>query len=113
MKALFPHALNRFGYFVRILVFFGVLYIIVHLLNRFFGMPHSTPIWIPIVVLGALFILRFFCCDIPRCRSVLWSPWLVLLFLVPIANVFMQLLLLVIPAKMPPNTALEPTPTAP
>jgi hypothetical protein len=40
-----------------------------------------------------------------------WSPWLVLLFLVPVVNVVMQLLLLIVPPKTLPKTAPEPPAT--
>jgi uncharacterized membrane protein YhaH (DUF805 family) len=43
--------------------------------------------------------LRFPCADIPRFRSIGWSPWLVLLFIVPIVNFVIQLVLFFMPAK--------------
>ena len=113
MKALFPQTLNRLAYFVRLLIFLGAIYGIAYGLGLFVRVPRTTPIWIPFLIFGALFILRFVCLDIPRLRSMQWSPRLVLLFLVPVVNVIMQLLLLIIPPKTLPNTALEPTPTAP
>jgi uncharacterized membrane protein YhaH (DUF805 family) len=111
MKALFPQTLNRLAYFVRLLIFLGAIYGIAYSLGLFVRVPRTIPIWIPFLVIGALFILRFVCLDIPRCRSMQWSPWLVLLFLVPVVNVVMQLLLLIVPPKTLPKTAPEPPAT--
>ena len=113
MKTLFPHTVNRLEHLVRLLIFSGAIYGIIYIVGLFVRVPRTMPIWIPLINIGVLLIFRFFCFDIPRCRSMQWSPWLVLLLIVPIVNLVMQLLLLIIPAKVPPNTALEPTPTAP
>src|SRR5438094_8962170 len=39
------------------------------------------------------------CLDIPRCRDMGWSPWLHLLLLVPILNLFMVLSLFIWPPQ--------------
>jgi hypothetical protein len=109
MKTLFPHTLNRFEYLVRLLIFSVALYGIAYIFGLFGRVPRTTPVWIPVVVMSAGFICRFVCFDIPRCRSLKWSPWVVLWLVPPIADAIMQLLLLIIPSKLPPNTSLEPT----
>jgi hypothetical protein len=52
---------------------------------------------------------KFFLLDIPRIRSIGWSPWISLLMLIPGLNSLMQILLFVIPADFfiplhPPNS---------
>jgi len=113
MNTPFPHIQNRLQYLVRLLIFSGVLSGIAYALGLFVRVPRTTPIWIPFLIIGVLFVLRFVYLDIPRFRSMRWSPWLVVLFFIPVANLVIQILLLVVPPKVQPNTALEPTPTAP
>ena len=112
MKALFPYSLNRLEYLVR----FAILVVVVIAIDKIVGLfiaPSRIPVWEVMLNIAVGFAIRFVCMDIPRCRSMQWSPWLVLLLVVPLVNVVMQILLLTIPVKTPPNTALEPTPTAP
>jgi uncharacterized membrane protein YhaH (DUF805 family) len=105
MKRLFPEKLERLQYFIRLLIYFVLTLVSVAFLaplGNFIG----VPVWLPIIVIILVFFLRFPCLDIPRFRSIGWSPWLVLLFLVPLVNCIMQLLLLFVPTKqtdpMPP-----------
>jgi hypothetical protein len=105
MTALIPQTLNRLEYLLRLLIFLGAS-ILLSLSARSF--QREIPLWFTVVSVGIWFIIRFIWLDIPRCRSMGWSPWLVMLLVIPIVNLAMQLLLLIIPAKMPP-TALEPT----
>ena len=102
MKTLFPQTVNRLEYLVRLLIFLGAA-IFLGLSARPF--QHQIPVWFTVISVAILFIIRFMCLDIPRCRSMQWSPWLVLLLLIPIVNLVMQLLLLIIPAKVQPHTA--------
>jgi uncharacterized membrane protein YhaH (DUF805 family) len=98
MKTLFPQKLKRLEYFVRWLVFLVIVAVVAALLlplPKYVGVPH----WLPFIVVVPLFLLRFPCLDIPRFRSIGWSPWLVLLFLVPVVNFVMQLLLFFMPPK--------------
>ncbi len=98
MKTLFPEKLERLQYFIRLLIYFVSTLVSVAFLvplGNFIG----VPIWLPIILIILVFLLRFPCLDIPRFRSMGWSPWLVLLFLVPLVNCVMQLLLLFTPPK--------------
>jgi hypothetical protein len=59
----------------------------------------GISIWLPIIITVLLIPLRFPCADIPRFRSIGWSPWLALLLLIPFVNFVVQLLLLFTPSK--------------
>jgi uncharacterized membrane protein YhaH (DUF805 family) len=59
----------------------------------------GIPAWLPLIVIILLSLLRFPCLDIPRFRSMGWSPWLVFVFFIPLVNFIVQLLLLVVPPK--------------
>jgi uncharacterized membrane protein YhaH (DUF805 family) len=98
MKTLFPEKLERLQYFIRWLIYLvGVLVIAAFILP----LPHflGIPRWLPAVIVILLALLRIPCLDIPRFRSIGWSPWLVLLFLVPLVNFIMQLLLFFMPER--------------
>jgi hypothetical protein len=98
MKALFPEKLERLQYFIRWLIYLVSVAVIAAFLlplPKFIG----VPTWLPLIVIIPLILLRFPCLDIPRFRSMGWSPWLVLLFLVPLVNFIMQLLLFFVPPK--------------
>jgi uncharacterized membrane protein YhaH (DUF805 family) len=64
-----------------------------------------------LTIYGFLFI------GLPRIRDIGMSGWWLLIMLVPIANIWLGLILLFRAPSMwssqRPNTALEPTPTAP
>ncbi len=95
---LFPDKVQRLDYALRLIMWYiGVPVIAAFLLPlpKFIGIPE----WLPFAVIILLIPLRFPCADIPRFRSIGWSPWLVLLFLIPFVNCIIQLLLLFIPSK--------------
>jgi hypothetical protein len=97
-RILFPDKLQRLDYALRLIMWFiGVPVIAAFLLPlpKYIGIPQ----WLPFVVIILLVPLRFPCADIPRFRSIGWSPWLVLLFLIPFVNFVVQLLLLFTPSK--------------
>jgi hypothetical protein len=96
VKTLIPNTLNRMEYFVRLLIFIGAC-IILSLSARPF--QHQIPVWFTVFSVCILFIIRFICMDISRCRSMQWSPWLVLLLVIPVVNLVMQLFLIFTPAK--------------
>jgi len=54
---------------------------------------------VPIIVILACAALKVGLLDIPRVRNIGWSPWVLLLFLVPVANTIMQILLFAVPPK--------------
>ena len=98
MNTLFPERLARLQYLVRFLIWFVAFTVVSALLFsmvKAFGIPD----WLPFIVVVPLFLMRFPCLDIPRCRDMGWSPWRLLLLLVPIANLFMVLSLFVWPAQ--------------
>lgn len=97
-RILFPDKVQRLDYAARLIIWFiGVPVISAFLLP----IPNfvAIPKWLPFVVIIALVPLRFPCADIPRFRSIGWSPWLVLLFPVPLLGLVVQLLLLFMPAN--------------
>ena len=93
-------------YFVRLLIFIGAC-VILSLSARPF--QSQIPVWFTVVSVSVLFVIRFVCLDIARCRSLQWSPWLVSLLVIPIANLVMQLLLLFVPGQMPNHQRIEST----
>ncbi|MGH7992376.1 MAG: cytochrome c oxidase assembly factor Coa1 family protein [Limisphaerales bacterium] len=109
MKALFPHTLERLQYFIRLLIYFVSVSVIAAVLLPLANVI-GIPAWLPLIVIIPLILLRFPCLDIPRFRSMGWSPWLVLLFFVPLINFIIQLLLLFVPPK---QTAQADTSTSP
>jgi uncharacterized membrane protein YhaH (DUF805 family) len=101
MKILFPEELTRLQYLIRWLIFF-VIFLVVDVL-LFYTMPKAfgVPNWLQFVIIVPLLFMRVPCLDIPRLRSIGWSPWLVLLLLIPFINLIFQLVLFTMP---PDNT---------
>ena len=60
-----------------------------------FGLPH----WLPFIIIGPSLLMRLPCLDRPRFRSMGWSPWLVLLLLIPFLNLIVQLILFTYPPE--------------
>jgi uncharacterized membrane protein YhaH (DUF805 family) len=98
IKKLFPEKLKRLQYFIRFLVYFVSVLVVAALLLPLAKFIDVPP-WLPLVAIFPLALLRFPCLDIPRFRSMGWSPWHALLFFVPFVNFIMQLLLLFVPPK--------------
>lgn len=99
METLFPETLTRLQYLVRFLVFAVAFFIVSTLLYFAFkavGLGNSSLF--PIIVIG-LILMRFPCLDIPRLRSIGWSPWLVLLVLIPLVNLLFLLMLFTMPPE--------------
>ena len=107
MNFLFPITLNRKQYALRLLTFIilvlalillsALIELAVGLLLSTHHKRLGTPALLPLLLLmvAPLFLAfcRFPCLDMPRLRSIGWSPWLVLLFLIPIANLILQICL--------------------
>jgi uncharacterized membrane protein YhaH (DUF805 family) len=56
--------------------------------------------WMVLAVIGfIMIILKIVALDIPRFRSIGWSPWLMLLVLIPGVGAILQILLFVMPPK--------------
>jgi len=97
---MFPKKLNRKQYFLRWLVWLllagGLAALSFGLIDRIedYG-------WLLLLIFLALFALRIACIDIPRTRSIGWSPWL--LFLLPLSGGIIQILLFVMPPSDGPN----------
>ena len=62
---------------------------------------------VPIMAILACAALKVGLLDIPRVRNIGWSPWVLLVFLVPVANAIMQILLFAVP----PKRSDEPNPS--
>jgi len=97
MGTLFPSTLARVPYFIRWLCFVAVVAIIAALLFSIFH--RGAWLAVPIIVILACAALKIGLLDIPRVRNIGWSPWVLLLFLVPVANTIMQILLFAVPPK--------------
>ncbi len=97
MSALFPATLARTPYFVRWLCFVVVVGIIAALL--FLICRHGALLAVPIITLLICVVIKVGMLDIPRVRSIGWSPWVLLVFLVPLLNTIMQILLFAVPPK--------------
>jgi len=98
MNSLFPWTLTRLQYLVRLLIYiviFGTVSALLVYTVKAFG----APVWLVFIIVIPLFVLRFPCLDIPRCRDMGWSPWLLLLLLVPIVNLFIVLSLFIWPSQ--------------
>jgi len=102
MKILFPEYLDRLQYFIRWLLWIVVAYI---------GYTSDLPIH-PLVVM--LLILRFVCMDMPRFRSIGKPSWYVVILLIPLVNLYFQIVLFAQApfysyggAGKPPQTAKE------
>jgi uncharacterized membrane protein YhaH (DUF805 family) len=97
MGTLFPSMLARGPYFARWLCFVVAVGILAALLFSIFHRGASLAV--PIIVLLACAVLKVGLLDIPRVRNIGWSPWVLLLFFVPVANTIMQILLFAVPPK--------------
>jgi hypothetical protein len=98
MKELLPQTLNRLDYFVGWLMFTVPVICWTEIMGRYIK-PSQIPIWVILVNISILAAIRFTFLDIPRCRSLKWSPWLVALLLIPMVKYVIQLLLIFTPAK--------------
>jgi hypothetical protein len=96
MKTCFPLTLNRLEYLVRLLIFTGIV-LFLSFLAKHFGPP--IPLWLGIIIICILFVIRFECLDIPRCRSMQWPLWFVLLLIIPMVDIVIQILMIILPAK--------------
>ena len=92
---MMPARLNRKQYAIRWLVWVVALVTIVALLEL---LPALQPGAFIILVLAAM-IYKIAGLDIPRIKNAGMSPWLLLLFLVPLANLVMLVLLFAAPPK--------------
>lgn len=107
---VFPRRLHRVAYFVRAMVVEVVAY------SLYRGSTTVNPVyfWAPFLVL-MIYELFFIC--LPRTRDINMSGWWLLIVLVPIANVWLGLILLFRPPAMfclqKPNATPEPVPTVP
>jgi hypothetical protein len=97
MSALFPATLARTPYFVRWLFFVVVVGIIAALL--FSICRRGALLAVPIITILICVVIKVGMLDIPRVRSIGWSPWVLIVFLVPLANTIMQILLFAVPPK--------------
>lgn len=99
---MFPYALNRLQYIVRLLL----LIVGIGLIGAFAipALSHSRGELgiaglLPFLALLLVIPFRIAALDVPRIRSIGWSPWLLLLLLVPVVNLVFQVLLFVMPPQ--------------
>jgi len=92
---LMPARLNRKQYAIRWLLWLATLATMGALLEL---LPDLQPGIFALLVFPAL-VYKIFGLDIPRIKNAGMSPWLLLLFLVPLANLVMLVLLFVSPPK--------------
>ena len=98
MNTLFPKKIERLPYLVRWLIYVAGLAVISAFLFPLWKHGGSLR-WLVLIVVIPVGIFRFPFLDIPRLRSMGWSPWLALLFVVPLVNGIMQILLFVLPER--------------
>jgi|SRR6516162_2741723 uncharacterized membrane protein YhaH (DUF805 family) len=109
MNTVFPETVTRLQYLVRFVIWSGIFLVVSALL---FPMVKAfrIPDWLPFLIVVPLFFMRFPCLDIPRCRDMGWSPWRLLLVLVPIVGLFIVLSLFVWPGRRD-DPSLEAAPS--
>ncbi|PTY07070.1 hypothetical protein DB347_09525 [Opitutaceae bacterium EW11] len=99
---MFPKEIRRVQYLVRLLILIvsvGVIAALTVPLLHLSDEPSPLLYLLPVIVFLVVVPIRLAALDIPRIRSIGWSPWLLLLFLIPGINAIMQILLLVMPPK--------------
>ena len=107
---MFPTKLNRIQYLVRwlILVFgIGLIAAMTLPVLQKFNVPRSEIIGV--VFLVVVLTTKVVGLDLPRIRSIGWSPWLLLLLIVPLAGAVVQILLF----AMPPTAEVSAPPEIP
>lgn len=100
MNNIFPRRLNR----VRYACYLICLVLLIGVFAAIFPLPitngETSTVSNLISVLSLILIsLKIFLMDIPRIRSIGWSPWLALLMVIPGLNAVVQILLLALPAN--------------
>jgi uncharacterized membrane protein YhaH (DUF805 family) len=95
MTMLFPQELARLQYLIRFFVFVAVL-LVIFLPFKDNNGHFNIIIW---GVGTTVYLLRLPCLDVPRLRNAGWSPYLILLELVPVVNFVFQCALFFIPPK--------------
>ena len=102
MSKLFPETLTRLQYLLRVFIVIDLFLIVLpglFLIAAWFqqaGVHSQIPLMAAAVlaILFGIFLIIFrIQMDIARLRSIAWSPWCVLLHLVPIANLVLVLFL--------------------
>ena len=97
---IIPRKLGRLGYIgylLGLIVVTGILVAIVLPVIPSNGDDSASNLLLVLsLILGSL---KIFLMDIPRLRSIGWSPWVVIIMLVPFLNGIMQILLLVLPQE--------------
>ena len=100
MNFRLPRRLNRVQYILgSLLVLIAVGFLALFEFRAYMSGQSGVQMWVPVFLAITLWVLRWPCLDIPRLRSIGWSPWLVLLKMVPAADVVLQILLLFIPPR--------------
>jgi len=111
IEFIFPYRLHRLAYFLRIVVTNAVICCIFG-----FGAAQGEEAYIRLFCILALSVYQIFFIGLPRIRDIGMNGWWLLLVLIPGANIVFGIILLFrAPAMLSnrPNTALEPTATAP
>ncbi|HLP65897.1 MAG TPA: DUF805 domain-containing protein [Rhizobium sp.] len=99
---MFPYSLNRSQYLVRLLLLIVGIGLIgaltIPALSHSRGELGMAGL-LPLLALLLIIPFRIAALDVPRIRSIGWSPWLLLLLLVPGVNGIFQILLFVMPPR--------------
>jgi uncharacterized membrane protein YhaH (DUF805 family) len=100
MHRIFPRKLSRLRYVCYFLCLILAIGVFAAIFPPSIANSAKSTASNSLVVLSLIFIgLKIFVMDIPRIRSIGWSPWFALLMIVPGLNVIMQVLLFVLPAE--------------
>ncbi len=106
--SIFPKRIPRLNYLARFLIF--LVFLIFTMLTLEFLVWQRVETVNPILflsILGLLVIVRFPFMDIPRARSAGFSPWFLLLALIPGVGIILQILLFALPPKNSENKASD------
>ena len=106
---IFPHRLHRLAYFLRAIAFDVIAYPLYS-----FSTTMDARVWWASVIMLTIYAMFFIV--LPRIRDIGMSGWWLLATFIPVADIVFGIILLFrAPAMLSnrPNTALEPTPTAP
>ena len=87
IEFIFPRRLHRLGYFIRLMLSNVVTYFLYSLSTTM----SPQLLWISVI---ALLIYVFLFIGLPRVRDLGMSGWWLLVFLIPVVNIWLGLILL-------------------
>jgi uncharacterized membrane protein YhaH (DUF805 family) len=100
MYKIFPKRLTRVQYVCYLLCLILAVGVFAAIFPSSIANGEKSTASNSLLVLSLIFVsLKILVMDIPRIRSIGWSPWLALLMIVPGMNTIMQILLLILPSE--------------